>query len=102
MLLRGQEEGINANLARMDRKEVEMNVRICRGDVDKCCLTTAASCILTGFGFLVGVQGMEVPGASSPGAPLLLLMLLLLIRSCPIMARVRLLFRLMAAQLSQH
>lgn len=81
-----------------------MNVMICRGDVDKCCLTTAATSILTG-GFLVGVQGIEVARASSPGAPLLLL--LLLIRSCPMMVRVWLLFRLMAAllpaaQLSQH
>lgn len=81
-----------------------MNVMISRGDVDKCCLTTAATCILTGFGFLVGVQGIEVARASSPGAPLLLL---LLIRSCPLVVRVWLLFRLMAAlppaaQLSQH
>lgn len=83
-----------------------MNVMISRGDVDKCCLTTAATCILTGFGFLVGVQGIEVARASSPGAPLLLL-LLLLIRSCPLVVRVWLLFRLMAAlppaaQLPQH
>lgn len=83
-----------------------MNVMICRGDVDKCCLTTAATCVLTGFGFLVGVQGVEV--ASSPAAPLLLLLLvLLLIGSCPLVVRVWLLFRLMAAlppaaQLSQH
>lgn len=81
-----------------------MNVMISRGDVDKCCLTTAATCILTGFGFLVGVQGIEVARASSPGAPL---QLLLLIRSCPLVVRVWLLFRLMAAlppaaQLSQH
>lgn len=88
-----------------------MNVMICRGDVDKCCLTTAATCILTGFGFLVGVQGVEVARASSPASPFLLLLLvlleLLLIRSCPLLVRVWLLFRLMAAlppaaQLSQH
>lgn len=58
--------------------------------VNGCCIRKAAG-ILTGLGFLVGVEGFKTVLASSQGA---LLLLPLLVKSCPLTVRVWLLFRL--------